>query len=216
MKVTTNRQRNKDARKAESGKASSGKANSGKATSRKRAEAEDSANHGLPRAAISIFILFHLIAITCWSVPVNSSAVRDLREIIRPYMLWSGLYQSWDMFAPNPKSIHSYIKAVVFTQNRHMKVWTFPRMEELSFGERYQKERYRKFAEMLPDQKNEALWPGIAAHVARLFNSQTDPPDKVVLIEFRSDIKPGADESYAPVPKPNVFYEGYLDPGDLR
>jgi hypothetical protein len=183
---------------------------------KRRSFEEHSADHRVPHAAVSIFILFHLIAITCWAVPVNFSAVRDLREIIRPYMLWTGLYQSWDMFAPNPKSIDAYIKAVVFTQDRHMKVWTFPRMEELSFRERYPKERYRKFAEMLPDQKNEALWPGVAAHVARLFNNPIDPPDKVVLIEFRADIKPGADESSAPIPVPNVFYEGYVEPGDLR
>jgi hypothetical protein len=97
-----------------------------------------------------------------------------------------------------------------------MKVWTFPRMEELGFAERYQKERYRKFEETLPEQRYEALRPGVATHVARLFNSQVDPPDKVVLIEFRYDIKPGADESYVPVPKPNVFYEGYIQSGDLR
>jgi hypothetical protein len=193
MKMTTNRQRIK-----------------------RRSSEEHSAYHRVPHVAVNIFILFHLIAITAWALPVNFSAVRDLREIIRPYMLWTGLYQSWDMFAPNPKSIDAYIKAVVFTQDRHMKVWTFPRMEELSFRERYPKERYRKFAEMLPDQKNEALWPGVAAHVARLFNNPIDPPDKVVLIEFRADIKPGADESSAPVPVPNVFYEGYVEPGDLQ
>jgi hypothetical protein len=193
MKMTTNRQRMK-----------------------RRSFEERSADRRVPQAAVSLFILFHLIAITAWALPVNFSAVRDLREIIRPYMLWTGLYQSWDMFAPNPKSIDAYIKAVVFTQDRHMKVWTFPRMEELSFRERYPKERYRKFAEMLPDQKNEALWPGVAAHVARLFNNPIDPPDKVVLIEFRADIKPGADESSAPVPTPNVFYEGYVEPGDLQ
>jgi hypothetical protein len=211
MRVTTNRQRNKDVRKAEPGKA-----NSGKATSRKRLAAEDSANRSFAHAAISVFILFHLIAITCWAVPWNVSVMRELKELIRPYMAWSGLYQSWDMFAPNPKSIDSYIKAVVFTGDRRMKVWTFPRMEELGFAERYQKERYRKFEETLPEQRYEALRPGVATHVARLFNSQVDPPDKVVLIEFRSDIKPGADESYVPVPKPNVFYEGYIQPGDLR
>lgn len=193
MKMTTNRQRMKG-----------------------RSFEKRSDDHRVPHTAVSIFILFHLIAITCWAVPVNFSAVRELREIIRPYMLWTGLYQSWDMFAPNPKSIDAYIKAVVFTQDRHMKVWTFPRMEELNFRERYPKERYRKFAEMLPDQKNEALWPGVAAHVARLFNNPIDPPDKVVLIEFRADIKPGQDESSPPVPEPNVFYEGYLEPGDLR
>ena len=211
MRVTTNRQRTKDVRKAEPGKA-----NSGKATSRKREAAEDAPDHSLSHVAISIFILFHLIAITCWAVPWNVSVMRELKELIRPYMAWSGLYQSWDMFAPNPKSSDSYIKAVVFTEDHHMKIWTFPRMEELGFAERYQKERYRKFEETLPDQRYEPLRPGVATHVARLFNSQVDPPDKVVLIEFRSDIKAGAGESYVPVHKPNVFYEGYIQPGDLR
>jgi hypothetical protein len=159
--------------------------------------------------------MFHLIAITCWAFPWNFSAVREVKELVRPYMVWSGLFQTWDMFAPDPKSINSYMRAVVITQDRHIKVWNFPRMEELSFGERYRKERYRKFAEALPE-KEEALWPDVAAHVARLFNSQNDPPYKVLLIQFRADIRPGANESSEPVYKPNAFYEGYVEPGDLR
>jgi hypothetical protein len=206
--------------KADPGKSDSGKADSGKATSYRKsegkAEAGNSADPSFRQAAISIFIMFHLIAITSWAVPWNFSAVRDVKELVRPYMAWSGLYQSWDMFAPDPRAINSYVKAVVITQDRHMKVWTFPRMEELSFGERYQEERYRKFADVLPEQMNEALWRDAAIHVARLFESQADSPDKIVLIQFRADITPGQDESSEPVPKPNVFYEGYVDPGDLR
>ena len=44
-------------------------------------------------------------------------------------------------------------------------------MEELSFRERYRKERYRKFEEVLQDQQNEALWPDVATHIARLLKS---------------------------------------------
>jgi hypothetical protein len=141
--------------------------------------------------------------------------VREVKELVRPYMVWSGLFQTWDMFAPDPKSINSYVRAVVITQDRHIKVWNFPRMEELSFGERYRKERYRKFAEVLPE-KEEVLLPDVAGHLARLFNSQADPPYKVLLIQFRADIRPGADKSAEPVYKPNLFYEGYVEPGDLR
>lgn len=173
-------------------------------------------SEGFRQGAISIFILFHLVAITCWAVPWEISPVKVVKELVRPYMAWSGLFQSWDMFAPNPKSINSYIKAVVITQNRHVHVWTFPRMEELSFAERYRKERYRKFTEVLPRQENAVLWPDVANHLARSFNDPADPPDKIMLVQFVSDIKPGADESYDPVSTPNVFYEGYIEPGDLR
>ena len=169
-------------------------------------------NGPIRRASISIFILFHLIAITCMAIPSNFLVVRDIRELVRPYMLWTGLFQSWDMFSPNPKSVNSYVKAVIITEDHHMHVWTFPRMEELSFAERYRTERYRKFAEVLPDQQNALLWPDVANHLARMFTSGTDAPDKVVLVQFQSDIKPGADESYEPVAKPNVFYDDYVQP----
>jgi hypothetical protein len=178
--------------------------------------AASSTDRGFMHGVISIFILFHLIAITCWALPWNVAPLRGIRELIRPYMVWSGLFQSWDMFAPNPKSINSYIKAVVITENRHVKVWTFPRMEELSYRERYRKERYRKFEEALQDQQNDALLPDAATHIARLLKSPGDLPYKILLIQFRADIKPGADNSAVSDPQPNVLYEGYVDPGDLK
>lgn len=130
-----------------------------------------------------------------------------------PYLRWSGLFQLWDMFAPNPEPVNSYIKAVVITHDHHMRVWTFPRMEELSYGERYRKERYRKFTDVLPGQENQILWPDVANHIARTFARRGDSPDKVLLIQFRSDIKPGTDNA---VPQLNVFYEEYIEPGELR
>ena len=179
-------------------------------------ETGTTATQRLQRRVISVFILFHLIAITCWAVPLDSLPIRTVRRLVRPYMLWTGLFQSWDTFAPNPRPVNSYIKAVVTTQNHHIKVWTFPRMEELSFSERYSKERYRKFAEVLSDPSSAALWPDVADHIARSFTSQTDTPNKVLLIQFRADIKPGTDGPYDQIPKSSIFYEKYLQPGDLK
>jgi hypothetical protein len=168
------------------------------------------------RGAISTFILFHLIAITCWVVPTNFWLAAGVRELVRPYMLWTGLFQSWDTFAPDPLAVNSFVKAVVVTRDRRIHVWAFPRMEELSFSERYRKERYRKFAEVILQEKNAAIWPDIAKHIARLFNSQTDPPEKVLLVQYQTDIAPGADETHEPTPKPNDFYEDDIQPEDLR
>jgi hypothetical protein len=209
MSETTNRRPGKERDRmradARRGRAAAGKGG-----------AASSSDHGFTHGVISIFILFHLIAITFWVLPWNVAPLRGVREIVRPYMVWSGLFQTWDMFAPDPKSINSYIKAVVITENRHIKVWTFPRMEELSFPERYRKERYRKFEEVLQGQQSEALWPDVATHIARLLKSPGDLPDKVLLIQFRADIKLEADESAGSAPQPNVLYEGYVDPGDLK
>jgi hypothetical protein len=147
-----------------------------------------------------------------WNLPITSS----VKELVRPYMRWTGLYQTWDMFGPDPEMVNSYVKSVIITQDRHVQVWSFPRMEELGFGERYEKERYRKFLEVLPQTQYAPLWPDVARHLARSLNNQADPPDKVMLIQFQSEIRPGVDDSHEPTPRPNVFYDDYLQPGDLK
>src|SRR6201986_4381906 len=148
-----------------------------------RSTKENAEMDGLRRGVISAFILFHLVAIACVAVPLKSLA--GAKDLFMPYMRWSGLFQSWDMFAPEPQSVDSYLKAVVFTRDHHIKVWSFPRMEELPVSQKFRKERYRKFAEVLPQPQFAPLWPDVAAHLARLLNNPADPPDKVLLIEFQ-------------------------------
>jgi hypothetical protein len=168
------------------------------------------------RGAISTLILFHLVAITCWAIPTTFWLVKDVKELVRPYMLWTGLFQSWDTFAPNPPVVNSFVKAVVVTQNGRIHIWAFPRMEELSYIQRYGKERYRKFAEVMLQPNNATLWPDVARHIARLFNSPADPPAKVLLVQYQADITPGAGETPEAAPKPNAFYEDYVQPEDLK
>jgi hypothetical protein len=168
------------------------------------------------QGAISVFILFHLIAILCWTIPTDSPFVVGVRGLVGPYMQWTGLAQSWDTFAPNPKAMNSYIKAVAITQHGHMHVFAFPRMEQLSLSARYGKERYRKFAENLVVAENAAIWPDIARHVARLYANPADPPDKVVLVQFVADITPWAQDEHAQTPRPTVFYEDYVEREDLK
>jgi hypothetical protein len=164
------------------------------------------------RIAINVFILFHLGAIACVAVPIDFAPVEIVRELVHPYFLWTGLFQRWDMFAPDPPTVNSYIKTVVISQDRHMRVWSFPRMEELGFAERYQKERYRKFSDVLPQPQMALLWPDVAAHVAGQFDNQTSALDKVLLIEFQSEMHPGATD---PPYTPSIFYEDYVHPETL-
>lgn len=190
------------------------KPSQGKVTAPAKAKPEASDANSMKRGAISAFIVFHLVAITCWAVPWSFAPLGQIREIVRPYMQWTGLFQSWNIFAPNPDMVNSYVRGVVITRDRHMRVMTFPRMEELSFAERYRKERFRKYTEVLPEQGESALWPDAAQHVAWLFNNPSDPPDQVLLIQFHSDIEPGASEE--PEPKPDVFYDQYLPVGGVH
>jgi hypothetical protein len=168
------------------------------------------------RGAISIFILFNMVAILSWAIPLNVAPLPQVKEIVRPYLLWTGLFQSWDFFAPNPRPVNSYIQAVAVTQDHHMRVFDFPRMEQLNYAKRYREERYRKFAEVLCDSRYAALWPDVARHVARLLNNSTDPPRMVILMKFQTPIKYALTPAQEPVPKPEFFYEYYVSGEGLR
>ena len=173
-------------------------------------------NSGFRHGVISIFILFNLVAILSWAIPLQVTPLPQIKEIVRPYLLWAGLFQSWDFFAPNPRPVNSYIEAVAGTRDHHTRVFNFPRMEHLSYGQRYREERYRKFAEVLCDSQYAALWPDVARHVARLVDSSTDPPQTVVLMKFESPIQYGVTRIPEATPKPQFFYEYYVSGEDLR
>lgn len=167
--------------------------------------------------SISIFLLFHIAAIACWCAPLDTPLLAEIRGLIRPYMVWSGLFQSWDTFAPSPIMANTYLVASVIKRDGSIQTWTFPRMEQLSFVERYYQERYRKFAENLQDDKNSALWPDVARHLARLHANPANPPEIVMLVKYWSAIAPPADRPLpAEPPRAQIFFEYKVAPEDLK
>jgi hypothetical protein len=169
------------------------------------------------RVAVNAFLVFHLLAITCWAIPLDSPLLAAFRTAVRPYFLWSGLFQSWNAFAPAPKALNSYVEAVVIYKDGRILNWKFPRMEHLSLAERYYKERYRKFVENLKEDSNVALWPDAARYVARLNNDPSNPPEIIMLIRHWSDIVPPGSGPPASQPQHvQIFYEYKVKPQDLQ
>jgi hypothetical protein len=171
------------------------------------------------RIAISVFLLFHLVAITCWSIPLESPLLTAYRDLVRPYMLWSGLFQHWDMFAPEPLNVNAYVEGRVTFDDAHTVTWTFPRMENLSLLDRYFQERYRKFTlDNLMQDANSALWPDAARHLARMNNKGGSQPVVVILIRSWSEIQPpGKDGAFRAAPwKSAGFFIYLVQPKDLK
>lgn len=137
---------------------------------------------------------------------------------MRPYVLWTGLFQAWDPFAPSPRSVNAYVEAAVVFQDGRVHTWKFPRMEQLSFRERYYQERYRKFIENLQVDSNSAVRPDVARRIARQNKVEpSNPPQIVMLIRYWSDIVPQPDGSYRPEPsRAKIFFEYNVKPEDLK
>jgi hypothetical protein len=169
------------------------------------------------RVLINLFLGFHILAIICWSVPLDFSLLASCRELIRPYFVWTGLFQSWNTFAPTPWGLNSYVEARLIYKDGAEKTWSFPRMEQLGLAQRYREERYRKFVEVLQDDANDALWPDVARRIARLNSTPSQPVKTVILVQEWSLIVPDSDGSYHPSPwEQHVLYGYGVKPEDLR
>lgn len=161
------------------------------------------------RLGINLFIAFHLLAIACWCVPLDSPLLPLGRDLIRPYFLWAGLFQSWDMFAPIPKGANTYLEARLLYRDRTEKTWSYPRMEQMSLEQTLFKERYRKFADSLASVELDDLLVDAARHIARLHSSPANPVKTVILIERISFIVPRRDGAYVPEPWETHVLLGY-------
>jgi hypothetical protein len=170
------------------------------------------------RAAISAFLLFHICAISVWCLPFRLPASTAFKGLIRPYMLWSGLFQNWNMFAPDPLMLNGFVEAEIVFRDGKTGRWSFPRTEQLGLADRYFKERYRKFAnEYLRMDANSGLWPDAAVYIARRNYQPSNPPVIVLLYRYWSLIRPPLpDGSYQADPwMRSRFFLYVVKPGDL-
>jgi hypothetical protein len=167
--------------------------------------------------AINLFLIFHLVSIACWCAPFKPWPVQAWNALVGPYFRWIGLFQSWDMFSPLPKRRNSYLEATVIFSDGTTGFWTFPRMDRMSYAERYAKERYRKFEESLVEDKYSDTWPDVARHVAREFRGEGKRPELVMLNLNWSDLVENSDGTFAETPwQSRTFYRYRVETEDLQ
>jgi len=171
----------------------------------------------MKRIAINIFLVFHLTIICCWAIPLNTRLVTVVRPVIAPYMIWSGLAQGWNLFAPNPLAINNRVEAEISYRDGEKIVWKFPRPQQFGYMKRYTMERQHKFSfDSLQNDKFGYLRPDAARYLARLNNTKVnDPPATVTLIGYQSKIAPPG----SGLPEPwtrKVLFTYSVQAGDLK
>lgn len=133
------------------------------------------------RAALNLFIALHVFIIVGWGLP--SSRFRDaLVGWVQPYVIFTGIWHSWDMFSPDPLIVNFNLYAEVVLADGQTNHWEFPRMEKLSLVERFQKERHRKWRERIRQDAYNMAWRDTARYIARESLQDGAPPKRVVLV----------------------------------
>ncbi|MDR3691384.1 MAG: hypothetical protein P4L46_18535 [Fimbriimonas sp.] len=201
--------------------------------------APDSGEHQQARPKVSLwvklFVLFHILAITSWAIPNPPTAV-DTGKVtpagtqwipywnklylknftpFTDYLMISGFWQYWDMFAPDPAQNDTWGDAIVIFRDGSQKYYQYPRMFLLSIPEKHVKERYRKFFERAGDDKFKFLWPQFGFHIASMFDNPKNPPVAVKLYRhWRVVMGPGQPQNVDY--KSFMFYEYFVDQASLK
>lgn len=136
------------------------------------------------------FIFLHLLMIAVWSFPTEMKYKAPIDHFFESYMYFTGLWQGWDMFAPNPRSTLLRMDASVYFQDGSRKIWEFPQMEKLSLFERFQKERFRKWAhDNVRLDNSSGLWKPTGEYIARQFKDPLNPVTRVELSRYWYELK---------------------------
>ncbi|MBM4317228.1 MAG: hypothetical protein FJ116_07085 [Deltaproteobacteria bacterium] len=131
---------------------------------------------------LNFFVGFHLLGIFLAALPHDNRLTLKLNAWFQPYMNYVGLWQSWNMFAPEPRSELVRMDAEIQYQSGEVRVWEFPRIERLGLFERVRKERYRKWAyDNVRLDSNSGLWASTADFIALSNWDEQNPPVKVSL-----------------------------------
>lgn len=140
------------------------------------------------RIFITLGILIYAGVNAIWMLP-NMPLRNRLNEPLKPGLLWSGLWQNFAVFSPDPRLNNMYVSAVVTFADGSMQYYELPRNDKLPVWQRPQQERYRKYGlDNLYYDSSRMLWADAARFVARRF--RTRAPVYVSLQRHWQDIPP--------------------------
>lgn len=120
------------------------------------------------KSLLTFLAIFYMVSAFFWSMPEGVALRNGVVATVSPFFRWSGLWQGWAMFAPNPIAEDVYVSAVAYFHDQSSSTWVLSKMDDLSYATRYGKERWRKWAnDNLRIDGNRTLWQPAAEYLAR-------------------------------------------------
>jgi hypothetical protein len=187
------------------------------------------------RILVTVCICWHLFAVCIYNLPNQNPLVSQFLNPVMYYIVGTQCLQGWNMFAPNPYGSSGYIagaEADITYGNGEHRIWRFPQPANMNlaiFGYpivrngqpvhdywlAYNKERWRKYLEVIDNSSNDYLWPGMARYAARMNNDEPgNPPVNVQLFKYSGTVVgPGQDQ---PPPQRYLFHTEPISPEDLK
>lgn len=117
---------------------------------------------------ISSFIVFNFLIMMRVHLPLQSPFISSLYRPIDKYLSFFTLFQTWEMYAPNPSRLNAYLTAQVEFDDKSKDLYEFPRVDKMSIFEKYvYGERMRVITEAIRRDENSFLWKDAAKFAMR-------------------------------------------------
>lgn len=124
-------------------------------------------NH-FSKVLISLFIVFNFFIMCRIHMPLNSRIFKSFYKPIDEYLSFFTLFQSWNMYSPNPLRTNAFLTAEVEFDDGTVDVYEFPRADRMDISEKYTHgERLRVMMESIRVDKNKFLWKDAAKFALR-------------------------------------------------
>lgn len=146
---------------------------------------------GAKKILITGFILFNILGMMRVHLPFDNGLVRSLYRPVDPYLSFFSIYQSWNMFAPDPSRSQAYISAEVEFDDGSKDTYVFPRASEMGLIQKYVNgERYRVITDNIRNDNNGFMWQDTAKFALRKLRDRNfhKVPMRVDLVRHWDDI----------------------------
>jgi hypothetical protein len=145
-------------------------------------------SRGAGQLLISAFIVITLAAVSITNLP-DSRLRQDAAPVANRYLNATGLDQSWNVFAPEPRRQSIAFEARVRFADGSFAIWRPPAGSRLAGA--YWDYRWRKWLEnVIQDAHREMLWRPAALFAADQVQRSGHRPTKVTLVRRWRDLRP--------------------------
>lgn len=137
----------------------------------------------LQRALVNSWIVSFLLIALLLSLSESELVSREAGRRFRGYFAPLGMKEYWRLYGPDLREYNFHTTAVIQFVDGTCKLYEFPRMDRLSVGEKFVREKERSlFAQMLPNGQNKKFYPAVCRYLARANADPQNPPVKVTVI----------------------------------
>lgn len=150
----------------------------------------------LKKISINCFLISWLLVLAIDSAPNTGKWHQDLKDELDPYLDVTGLWMGgWQLFAPEPDKVNSYISAEVRFADDRATFIRSPQWRKLSVLERFLNFREAEYFDHIRLDSNAAAWPALCEH----WGNTTEHPDGLDIPAKAIIVK----RHWVVIPKPN-------------